>query len=335
LALRPEGTAGIVRSYIENRFDVSFPSGKFFYGGEMFRYERPQAGRYRQFNQMGAEYFGNSSPAADAQIIILAADILSAVGIKELTVHINSLGCPKCRPLFREALVKYFSSVKDLCADCNVRLDKNPLRLLDCKIDAPKFTEVPQMTDYLCSDCKDNFNTVENLLKSAGQNFIVDPKLVRGLDYYTRTVFEIRSNALGAQSALAGGGRYDGLVKELGGQDTPAVGFAFGTERVMIAAREAGFFNTLPKPEKIFIAIADQELFEPAFAFAMNLAKNKKNISIEGPVNNKNLGSQLKLADKLNSDKAIIFAKTEYDNGKVLVKNMKDKTQQEVLISEV
>ena len=334
LALRPEGTAGVVRAYIENRFDMNYPAGKFFYGGQMFRYERPQAGRYRQFNQMGAEYFGNSSPAADAEIIITACEILESVGIKDLSVHINSLGCQDCRLLFKEALVKYFSSQTDLCADCQTRLEKNPLRLLDCKIDAPKFTGAPVMSAFLCPDCKTNFETVKYLLSVSGRSFISDDKLVRGLDYYTRCVFEIRSSALGAQDALAGGGRYDNLVKELGGQATPAVGFAFGTERVLLAAQTFGFLDNLPKKEKICVAYADKELFENAFAFAMKYSK-KENVSVISPADGKNLTSQLKFADKIGADKTIIFAAAELKRGKVIIKDMKSKAQNEVNISDI
>ncbi|GHT71246.1 histidine--tRNA ligase [Endomicrobiia bacterium] len=339
LALRPEGTASLARAFIEHRMGVSNPAGKFFYVGEMFRYERPQAGRYRQFHQIGAEFYDSSSPAADAEIIILAQDLLASIGISEIKVHINSLGCQKCRPLFKEALVKYFASVGDLCQDCIRRLDKNPLRVLDCKVDSCKFTDAPQMPDYLCDDCSCKFNMVRSLLRSAGCNCVVDGKLVRGLDYYTRTVFEIRSDAVGSQDALAAGGRYDNLVKEIGGQNTPAVGFALGSQRALLAAQNTDFFNNLYNPEKIFVAIADQELFNDAFAFAINVTRNglkdNKDISVFGPINDKNLTSQLKFANKIHAFKTIIFAKTEFKIGKVLVKNMKDKTQSKVLISEL
>jgi histidyl-tRNA synthetase len=338
LALRPEGTASLVRAFIEHGMDVSMPAGRFFYMGEMFRYERPQAGRYRQFHQIGAEFFGSSSPAADAEIIILAQDLLSSVGINEMNVYINSLGCKKCRPLFREALVKYLGSVQDLCEDCLRRLEKNPLRILDCKTDSNKFTEVPGMSDYLCDCCKDNFNLTQSLLKSAGCSYIVNEKLVRGLDYYTKTVFEIRSNAIGSQDALAAGGRYDNLVEELGGQDTPAVGFALGSERVLLAAHKTGFFCNFQEFDKVFIAVADQELFSEAFSFAVKVARNglkgNKNISVFGPINGKSLTSQLKFARKIKAVKTIIFARTEFEDGKFLVKNMRDKTQIEVLIDE-
>jgi histidyl-tRNA synthetase len=336
LALRPEGTASLTRAFVEHRMDVLNPTGKFFYVGEMFRYERPQAGRYRQFHQIGAEFFGNSSPAADAEIIILAQDLLSVMGIKNINTHINSLGCQKCRSSFREALVKYFSSVQGLCPDCVKRLDKNPLRLLDCKIDSYKFNEVPRISNHLCKDCKDNFTLLQKLLESAECDYVVDERLVRGLDYYTRTVFEIKTNIAGSQDALAAGGRYDNLVEEIGGQNTPAVGFALGSERVMLAVQNNGFFDSLKQFEKIFVAIADQELFNEAFSFAIRIIrkgfKGNKNISVFGPVNGKSLTNQLKFADKIQVCETIIFAKTEFKDGKVLIKNMKNNIQIEAFL---
>ncbi|MDR3281737.1 MAG: histidine--tRNA ligase [Endomicrobium sp.] len=339
LALRPEGTAALVRALIEHKLDISNPSGKFFYSGEMFRYERPQFGRYRQFYQIGAEFFGNSSPAADVEIIVLAQDLLASLGVTEVKLHINSLGCQNCRPTFKYALTKYFNSKQDLCKDCLRRLEKNPLRLLDCKIDSDKFIKIPQLLKFLCKDCEDNFNTVQSLLKRIGKNYKIDGRLVRGLDYYTRTVFEIHSNAIGSRNVLAAGGRYDSLVKELGGQDTPAVGFALGSERVLFEAEKSGFFSIFKSPEKIFIAIADQTLFGEAFSFAIKRAreglKNNTDFSIYGPINRKSLRFQLKFANKIKASKTIIFAKSEFENGKVLVKNMKTKTQAEILITDL
>ncbi len=339
LALRPEGTASLVRAYIEHRLDMEEPIGKFFYCGDMFRYERPQAGRYREFLQMGAEYLGNPNPNADVEIILLAKEILSTLNINDVVIHINSLGCANCRPVFRQKLVDYFSSIQDLCEDCKRRLKKNPLRLLDCKIDSQKFQNVPTMQECLCDDCKNHFNQVQTLLKSVGCEYIVDDKLVRGLDYYTRTVFEVRSNAVGSQDAICAGGRYDNLVKELGGQQIPSVGFALGSERVLMAAQNTGFFDKLPKNDLVFIAVADEELFNEAFKFANNLIINKDNIRqkfnlqnniiVEGPFFNKSLKSQFKLADKLGASKTILFGKTEFDKGNVLVKDMKTQQQQE------
>lgn len=340
LALRPEGTASLVRAYIEHRLDMEEPIGKFFYCGDMFRYERPQAGRYREFLQMGAEYLGNPNPNADVEIILLAKEILSTLNINDVVIHINSLGCANCRPIFRQKLVDYFSSIQDLCEDCKRRLEKNPLRLLDCKIDSQKFQNVPTMQECLCDDCKNHFNQVQSLLKSVGCDYVVDDKLVRGLDYYTRTVFEVRSNAVGSQDAICAGGRYDNLVKELGGQQIPSVGFALGSERVLMAAQNTGFFDKLPKNDLVFIAVADEELFNESFKFANNLIVNKENIRqkfnlkdniiVEGPFFNKSLKSQFKLADKLGASKTILFGKTEFEQNKIVVKDMVAKTQTEV-----
>jgi len=339
LALRPEGTASLARAFIENRMDISMPAGRFFYMGEMFRYERPQAGRYRQFHQIGAEFFGVSSPAADAEIIVLARDLLSSVGVSRVNLHINSLGCSDCRPVFKEALVKYLVSRGDLCGECVRRLEKNPLRVLDCKIDSPGFTGIPKMSKYLCGSCESNFDLLQSLLKSIKCGYIVDEKLVRGLDYYTRTVFEIRSNAVGSQDALAAGGRYDNLVEDIGGQNTPAVGFALGSERVLIAARKAGFFDSFDEHEKICIAVADKKLFNEAFSFAVKIGRNglkgSENISVFGPLENRSLTSQLKFADKIGASKTIIFAAAEFEEGRVLIKNMRDKTQIEVLVNKL
>ena len=342
LALRPEGTASLVRAYIEHRLDMEEPIGKFFYCGDMFRYERPQAGRYREFLQMGAEYLGNSNPNADVEIILLAKEILSTLNINDVVIHINSLGCQNCRPMFRQKLVNYFSSIQDLCEDCKRRLEKNPLRLLDCKIDSQKFQNIPTMQVCLCEDCKNHFKRVQSLLKTVDCDYFVDDKLVRGLDYYTRTVFEVRSKVIGSQDAICAGGRYDNLVKELGGQQIPSVGFALGSERVLMAAQNAGFFNKLPKNDIIFIALADSELFDEAFKFANNIILNKNSIRqklnlqddivVEGPFLNKSLKTQFKLADKIEASKTILFGKTEFDNGKIIIKDMKNHQQQEVSI---
>jgi len=341
LALRPEGTASLVRAYIEHNFNQTEPIGKFFYSGEMFRYERPQAGRYRQFSQMGAEYLGNPNPNADAEIILTASEILKALGIKDIKIHLNSLGCSSCRAEFRQKLVEYFSSINDLCEDCRRRLEKNPLRLLDCKIDAGKFQNVPTMQECLCPECKNHFEHVQNLLKSAECEYEINHKLVRGLDYYTRTVFEVRSASVGSQDALCAGGRYDNLVEELGGTKVPSVGFALGCERVLMAAEKNGFFNGLNDGEIVFIAVADEELFYHAFAFSNKLLTNKDNIAdalgfngniiIEGPFNDKSLKSQFKLADRLGAKKTVIFGKNEFDNGKIVIKDMVTKEQKEVL----
>ncbi|MDR2676919.1 MAG: histidine--tRNA ligase [Endomicrobium sp.] len=340
LALRPEGTASLVRAFIEHRMDTIIPSGKFFYMGEMFRYERPQSGRYRQFHQIGAEFFGNQSPVADAEIIILVQDLLFAAGIDEIDIRINSLGCKKCRPSFRETLIEYFSSLENLCKDCLKRLKKNPLRLFDCKIDSLKFVKAPKILNYICTSCKNNFYTLQTLLKSVNCSYNVDETLVRGLDYYTQTVFEICSKKNGAYgTVIAAGGRYDNLVKELGGQDIPAVGFALGSQRVLSIIDEHKLLNNFGTPERIFIAVIDQELFNEAFSFAVKISRyglnNNKNISVFGPKNEKNLTNQLKYAEKIKASKVLVFAKNEFKNGKLLIKDMNNRTQTENFIDEL
>jgi len=348
LALRPEGTASVVRALIENNILYNLPLGKLYYMGQMFRYERPQAGRYREFYQIGAEYFANPAPSADAEIIILADEILKEAGVKDIKVHINTLGCEKCRPAFRAALKEYLKSVKGLCSDCVIRVEKNPLRVLDCKIDSHKFTELPKMEDFLDEDCKKHFKDVQELLKSAGCVFTVDHKLVRGLDYYGKTVFEIRSGSLGSQDALCAGGRYDNLVEELGGNPTPAVGFALGSERVIMALENQKADIPLEKKRMIFIAVSSSALEKEAFRFVAKLrsreaeekyfkgiSEDPKDITVEGPFSDKSLKLQLRLADKLGAEKTVIFGDEEFKRGTVLLRDMKTQSQSEISVKDL
>jgi histidyl-tRNA synthetase len=341
LALRPEGTPSIARSYIENNLAQTSGIGKFYYIGPMFRYERPQAGRYREFYQLGVEYFGNASAEADAEVILLARDILIRAGIKQIDIRLHSLGCEKCRPGFRAALTDYFNpdaeAGKELCDDCKKRAAKNPLRVLDCKIDGHKFENAPKMEDHLCAECRCHMDRVTSLLKDAKCGYTLDHKLVRGLDYYTKTIFEIRSPALGAQDALGGGGRYDLLIKDLGGQDTPAVGFAFGAERVIIAAeKENPDFGREPV-KVVFVAAASETFYSHAFKLAEKLRNTELSgkVSIEGPVTDKSLKSQLRLADKLGASKVIIFGEGEFTRGAVTVRDMITQEQQEIKMADV
>ncbi|OGS17557.1 MAG: histidine--tRNA ligase [Elusimicrobia bacterium RIFOXYA2_FULL_50_26] len=341
LALRPEGTASIVRSYVEQNLAQALPVSKFFYSGSMFRYERPQAGRYREFYQIGAEYFGNAAPAADAEIILCARDVLEAAGIKDMVIHLHTLGCPACRAEFKKALAAWFSPEKNaalieqLCSDCKRRLGTNPLRVLDCKIDSQKFSGVPRMEEFLCADCRDHFTQVRELLDSCGCLYEVDHRLVRGLDYYTRTIFEVRSKALGSQDALAAGGRYDNLVHEIGGAQTPAVGFALGSERVILAANAAGSVLEPAPRNIIFIAVAAKELEKEAVRTAAILRKTPSAITIEGPFADKSLKSQFRLADKLGASKVIIFAPEEHTRHAVLIRDMKTQSQQELPLTNI
>ncbi|MGA2090829.1 MAG: histidine--tRNA ligase [Endomicrobiales bacterium] len=336
LALRPEGTASVVRAYLEHNLSQELPVSKLYYMGSMFRYERPQAGRYREFFQIGAEYFGNAAPGADAEVIMLARDVLLSVGLTDVSIHINSLGCSECRPAFRDALKKYFCSQSDLCSDCQRRLERNPLRLLDCKIDGHKFQQVPQVTDHLCQHCATHFQSVKELLDAAHCTYVVNPRLVRGLDYYTRTVFEIRSAHVGSQDALAAGGRYDNLIHDVGGPTTPSVGFALGSERVLMACDNGKTLSDLPHTEGVFIAVTDQSMLTPAFSVATILRGMAQVIRrVEGPFADKTLKSQMKLADRMGAQKVLIFGNDEYARGMVLVRDMKTQTQTEREISQL
>jgi histidyl-tRNA synthetase len=310
--------------------------------GSMFRYERPQAGRYREFYQIGAEYFGNAAPSADAEIILLARDVLRSAGIPEMDIHVHTLGCPACRPVFRQKLVEFLSSRTDLCADCQRRIAVNPLRVLDCKIDGQKLEGFPEMMHCLCPACRVHFDQVQELLKSAGCSFRIDPRLVRGLDYYTRTIFEIRSSSLGSQDALAAGGRYDNLVEELGGPSTPAVGFALGSERVMLAAEKTNAARGIVQPQTVFIAVSGQTVAGDAFAVASRLREMPQDsavwktlvtgaapVSVEGPFADRSLKSQLRLADRVGAVKVIIFGEEELKRGMVVIRDMKTQQQEE------
>ena len=328
LALRPEGTASVVRACIENQLFQNMAVPKLFYMGSMFRYERPQAGRYREFFQIGAEYFANPEPQADAEIILLAKDILEGFGLKGVKTHIHSIGCSECRNEFRKALIEYFKqgskALEELCDDCKRRIETNPLRVLDCKIDNHKFACAPKMEQHLCEPCKTHFNSVKSLLDKNSCQYIVDHKLVRGLDYYTRTVFEMRSDLVGSQDALAAGGRYDNLVSELGGSQVPAVGFALGTERVMMARQKMEGYAPPASGNIIFVAAVSETLLTEAFGLAQAMRnKLKDNTVIEGPFAGKSLKSQLKLADRLGASEAIIFGDDEFVRGTVILRNMK------------
>ncbi|MEN8751909.1 MAG: histidine--tRNA ligase, partial [Desulfobacterales bacterium] len=260
ITLRPEATASIVRAYIQHRLYATDPVQKFYTIGPMFRRERPQKGRYRQFYQINAEIFGVPSGLADVQLIFLLVTLFSRLQVPDIKAHINSLGCPKCRPKFKVALSEFLAAVSDkLCADCRRRKDRNPLRVLDCKVPACReaMAEAPSILDHLCSECKVDFAEVKSMLQKLGVPFVVDKNLVRGLDYYARTTFEIQTESLGAQNAVAGGGRYDGLVGELGGPDIPATGFAIGFDRLteLTGLAASQFYR---KPDIFVAALGDK-----------------------------------------------------------------------------
>lgn len=326
VAMRPEGTPGVARAYIENNFQAN-PLQKFFYIGNMFRAERPQAGRYREFEQIGLEYIGNASPAADAEVILMLKAIFDKLGVKNYKVKINSIGCKECRPKFREDLIKFFTTQKDsLCEKCQTRLEVNPLRVLDCKIDGPKFTQnAPRQ--ILCPDCQKHFDEVKKYLEGKVP-FEVDPCLVRGLDYYTKTVFEFQADIAGAQNALAAGGRYDDLIASMGGPKVPAVGWALGAERVALAST----FEEI-KNKKIFVVSVEESANNYAFNILQTLRQN--GFIAEGGLFDKNLKAQMKQANKVNANFAIIIGGNEVAKNTVVLKNLTSGEQKELALADL
>lgn len=332
LALRPEGTASLVRAFIEN--NLQHPSGikKYYYYGPMFRRERPQKGRFRQFYQLGIEVFGSYSPLTDADVINLLNAFFIECGIGEfLKLEINSVGCPECRPIYREELIAFLNDKKDdLCTDCKRRLDTNPLRVLDCKVDTCKnlTKNAPLMIDYLCGACDEHFSETKRYLDIMGIEYVVNPKIVRGLDYYVRTAFEMTTTALGASSAVGAGGRYDGLVKTLGGQDIPGIGFAIGVDRLVNIMMQKDF--GISESIDAYCIIFDKERLKDILPIVNNLRKN--NLSVEFDYELASIKSQIKKADKLNASFALFFGEDELNKGVVTLKNMKTSTQNVVKI---
>lgn len=327
LAIRPEGTPGVVRAYLENNFTQQAPVQKFYYIGNMFRAERPQAGRYREFEQIGAEYIGNSAPAADAEVILMLKDIVAKFGAKNYRVKINSLGCDKCRPLYRQALIDFLSKEKEtLCENCQVRLEKNPLRVLDCKIDGARFAgRVPTM--QLCPECAEHFNTVQALLKGK-IDFEVDPMLVRGLDYYSRTVFEFQAGDA-SQNAIAAGGRYDSLIKNMGGPATPAIGWAMGAERVILSRGEIPFART----KSVYVVSLEKPCNETAFQVMQTL--RQAGIRTEGGLFDKNIKGQMKQADRCGAAYALILGGDELAKKIITLKNLTTGEQTQIALNEL
>ncbi|NPB06204.1 MAG: histidine--tRNA ligase [Aquificae bacterium] len=326
LVLRPEGTASAVRAFIENKLYAQRPYVKLFYEGPMFRYERPQAGRRRQFHQIGAEVFGEERPHADAELIKTAYDVLNRLGVKT-TLEINSLGCKEDRKAYAEALRTYLKEKEsELCPDCLRRKERNPLRVLDCKNESCKQAtrDAPLITDYLCTDCREHYETVKNYLKALGVPFVENPRLVRGLDYYTRTVFEFTSDELGL--TVCAGGRYDHLVEELGGPPTPALGFALGVERLMQLVK-------LPEKEKdvyFVVPFGDKEVFTYALKVADALRREGKRVELS--YRKGGLKKQLEFADRMGYRYAVIVGEDELKEGLVTLKDLKTGEQRKVKV---
>lgn len=327
ITLRPENTAGVVRSFIENGMARLSAPVKLWYKGPMFRYERPQAGRQRQFHQVGVEMFGIKEPTADAEAIMLAVDYLNSLGLNDLEVEINSLGCPKCREEYKNKIKEVLKPEFDnLCDDCQNRYEKNPLRLLDCKVESckeifakPEIQKVIQ-SDFICEECAQHYSELKSYLDKLNIKYVENKLLVRGLDYYNRTVFEIKSNNLGSQNAVCGGGRYDSLVRNLGGEDTPAVGWAMGMERLNSLLPEV-------EPEKLDGYIVSNS---PADAFAFAQELRAKGLNVEFDLANKKFTKQLEKASKV-ARFALILGEDEIKSNQVSVKNLA--TSEQVTIS--
>lgn len=332
ITLRPEGTAPVVRSYVENHlYNLPSPQ-KFFYSGPMFRYERPQAGRFRQFYQIGAEAFGVSDPKIDAEILSMLKLFFERIGLKDLNFQINSIGCDKCRPGYKKALIDFFSDrLERLCPDCKRRYEINPLRILDCKVDAcVKLKEgAPQVTDSLCGECQIHFDAFQDFLTSLDVSFAINPNMVRGLDYYTRTTFEVTCEHLGSQNAVAAGGRYDKLVQEFGGPPTPAIGFAAGMERLTTLLKSSSV-DVVPSP-KAFIAILGMEAERESLIISNRL--REKGVWAEIGYSGNSLKSQLRRADRLSTEYVLIIGEDEIKSGKVKWKRLSDGSQGEVTLS--
>ena len=329
MCLRPEGTAGVVRSVIENGLYNEAMPLKLYYIGPFFRYEKPQAGRSREFYQFGVEMFGAESAYADASVISLAAKVLHKIGVGT-SLHINSIGCPKCRPLYRQALVDYFEGKKEeLCPTCRERLKTNPLRILDCK--SPICSEIaagaPKTIDYLCEDCGAHFDALQKSLTALEIPFTVDPKIVRGLDYYVRTVFEFISEDIGAQSTVCGGGRYDGLVEQLDGPKLCGIGFGMGLTRLALALKTlAGEGKTtLPVNASPVLYIAPMGEKAAVYALAVVEKLRAKGIYAECDIASRSLKAQMKYADKIGAEYVLVVGDNELESGKALLKNMRDK----------
>lgn len=332
LSLRPEATASVVRAYVEHRLYDRYPVQKLFTMGPMFRRERPQKGRFRQFHQINAELFGDPGPRSDADLIFLALTLFDSLGLSDLTLRLNSLGCPQCRASFRTELHAYLATRQEhLCSDCRVRAEKNPLRVFDCKLDPCREVvgAAPSILNYLCNACRDHFAALQEILSKAEVGFILDHRLVRGLDYYTRTTFEIQTERLGAQSAVAGGGRYDGLVKLLGGPDHPAIGFAVGVERVA-ALIEQALVPPDPGPD-LFIAALGPNAEKAALLWQAIL--RKAGMWVELDYASGSLKAQMKKADRLGARVVLIVGEDELQSGRGILRDMSTKVQESIVLA--
>lgn len=330
ITLRPEGTASVCRAYLENKMYGDGNIRKLYYMGPMFRYERPQKGRYKQFNQFGVEFLGTNEAISDADVIKFAVFVLEEIGLKDLELHINSVGCPSCKPIYKKALIEYFEDKKDkLCNSCLDRLEKNPLRILDCKNESCKeLTEkAPIMTEYLCQECSPHYEDVKRFLEISDIKYIENPRLVRGLDYYTNTAFEIIAKDFAAQGTVCGGGRYNGLVSLIGDRDVPGIGFAMGIERILLLLEEKKINIDSDITLDYYIIGMGDKAEELAFKI-LNLLREKSYYA-EIDYQGKSFKNRIKTADKLNAKYLIIIGDNELEKNTIIIKDMNVGTQEE------
>lgn len=331
ITLRPEGTAGVARAVLEHGLLGEAAPLRASYITSCYRYEKPQAGRLREFHQFGIEMFATTSPVADAEVIAVANSIINTLGLKNIQLEINSIGCPECRQKYLEALREYFSARKDeLCETCLGRLERNPMRILDCK--SPVCSEIaagaPNMIDYLCEDCSGHFEKVKAFLDAAGIEYIINPTIVRGLDYYTKTVFEFVSKDIGSQGTVCGGGRYDGLIAELGGAPTCGLGFGMGLERIQLVMENQDCEFPIPEPPLVYLAPMTEQAALECFS-AVN-ALREEGFSAQTDLCQRGLKAQMKFANKIGARFVVVLGDDEINSGKINLKNMQDSTQKEI-----
>lgn len=336
ITLRPEGTASAVRAYLENKLYAGPQPVKLYYTGPMFRYDRPQAGRLRQFHQFGVEIFGSYHPAVDAEVMAMAMDFYGRLGLNDLELHINSVGCPDCRPVVRKKLQEFFQPVLgDLCPNCRGRFKRNPLRILDCKSDrcAELSREAPTTVDFLCPDCEAHFAQVQQFLQNLGIPYFLNNRLVRGLDYYTRTAFEIMAPGIGAQSSVGGGGRYDGLIEACGGPPTPGIGYALGLERIILALEKRGLVPAAVFGPEVFVAVLGDRAAREGFALLAKL--RRAGIAADMDYQGRSLKAQMKYAGKLGVRYTVIIGEEELRRGIVVLRDMESGSQREIPVAEI
>lgn len=336
ITLRPEGTASVVRAFVESRDYAQAQPTKYYYLGPMFRYSRPQAGRYRQFHQFGVEAFGSSSPAIDAECISLCMDFFRRLGLENLSLHVNSVGCQTCRPVHKKALKEHLAPRYDeLCETCKNRYESNPLRIFDCKNESCQalVADAPTVTSCLCDECRVHLDGVRKRLDETGEAYVLDENLVRGLDYYTKTAFEVMVSDIGAQSSIGGGGRYDSLVEEVGGPDMPGIGFAVGLERTLLSMRAQGVTTSRERGRSVFVASVSPD--QEGACYRTAHALRQAGIPAQTDVLGRSLKAQFKFANKQSFSHVITIGEDEVERGRFPLKDMQQQTQTDLSLEEI